>query len=211
MQSNRALSFYLDELHLLGGELSLDVDLVRTSEDLRKLAERSPDRSPHRRDEPYRRAISGIYARLTATAWVLDRFQAPRGAVAEAPAYESVEELQADLDVLHRSLAGNGSEILARGRLRALRRAVNVFGFHLAAVDLRQNSDVHERTVSELFELAGLDIGYKALPENERVGLLLEELKTARPLASRFLSYSAETTSEREILRAALSAFSARR
>ncbi len=200
MQGNRAMSFYLDELHLLGSELSLDADLVRTSEELRKLAARSPDRSLH---EPYRRAISGIYARLAATAWVLDRFQAPRGAVGEAPAYESVEGLQADLDVLHRSLAGNGSEILARGRLRALRHAVNVFGFHLAAVDLRQNSDVHERTVSELFELAGLDIGYKALPENERVGLLLEELKMARPLASRFLSYSAETTSELEILRAA--------
>jgi phosphoenolpyruvate carboxylase len=203
MQNNRALSFYLEELHLLGGELSLHADLVRMSEDLRELAERSPDRSPHRRDELYRRAISGIYARLTATAWVLDRFQAPRGAVAEAPAYESVEELQADLDVVHRSLAGNGSEILARGRLRALRHAVNVFGFHLAAVDLRQNSDVHERTVSELFELAGLDIGYKALPEHARVGLLLEELKTARPLASPFLSYSTEAASELEILRAA--------
>jgi len=203
IQSNRALSFYLDELHLLGSELSLDADLVRTSEELRKLAARSPDRSPHRRDEPYRRAISGIYARLTATAWVLDRFQAPRGAVGEAPAYESVEGLQADLDVLHRSLAGNGSEILARGRLRALRHAVNVFGFHLAAVDLRQNSDVHERTVSELFEMARPDIGYKALPENARVDLLLEELKTARPLASPFLSYSTESASELEILCAA--------
>ena len=203
IQSNRALSFYLDELHLLGSELSLDADLVRTSEDLRKLAARSPDRSPHRRDEPYRRAISGIYARLTATAWVLDRFQAPRGAVGEAPAYESVEGLQADLDVLHRSLAGNGSEILARGRLRALRHAVNVFGFHLAAVDLRQNSDVHERTVSELLEMARPDIGYKALPENARVDLLLEELKTARPVASPFLSYSTESASELEILCAA--------
>src|SRR6202521_2887878 len=50
MQSHRALSFYLDELHLLGGELSLDASLVRTSEELRKLAERSPDRSPHRQD-----------------------------------------------------------------------------------------------------------------------------------------------------------------
>jgi phosphoenolpyruvate carboxylase len=206
MQSNRALSFYLDELHLLGGELSLDAGLVRTSEDLRRLAERSPDRSPHRRDEPYRRAISGIYARLTATAWVVGRFQAPRAAVAEAPAYESIEELQADLDVLHRSLAANGSEILARGRLRALRRAVNIFGFHLAAVDLRQNSDVHERTVSEMFEMARPDTSYKALSENARVGLLLEELKTARPLVSPFLSYSTEAASELEILRAAAEA-----
>ena len=203
MQSNRALGFYLDELHLLGSELSLDASLVRTSEELRKLAEGSPDRSPHRRDEPYRRAISGIYARLAATAWALDRFEAPRNAVGEAPAYETVGELQADLDILHRSLVGNGSEALARGRLRGLRRAVDVFGFHLAAVDLRQNSDVHERTLGELFEMARPGTGYAALAEDARVGLLLDELRTARPLASPFLPYSAEAASELAILRAA--------
>ncbi len=203
VQSHRALSFYLDELHLLGGELSLDANLVRTSEELRKLAERSPDRSPHRQDEPYRRAISGIYARLAATAWALDRFEAPRGAVGEAPAYEAVDELQADLDILHRSLTGNGSETLARGRLRGLRRAVDVFGFHLAAVDLRQNSDVHERTLGELFEMARPGTGYAVLAEDARIGLLLDELKAARPLASPFLSYSAEAASELAILRAA--------
>src|SRR6266545_1939447 len=206
MQSDRALSFYLDELHLLGGELSLDANLVRTSQELRELAERSPDRSPHRQDEPYRRAISGIYARLAATAWALDRFEAPRGAVGEAPAYATVGELQADLDVLHRSLFGNGSETLARGRLRNLRRAVEVFGFHLAAVDLRQNSDVHERTLDELFELARPGTGYRALTEDARIALLLSELETARPLASPFLAYSAETASELEILRAAAEA-----
>ncbi len=206
MQSDRALSFYLDELHLLGGELSLDANLVRTSQELRELAERSPDRSPQRRDEPYRRAISGVYARLAATAWALDRFEAPRGAVGEAPAYATVGELQADLDVLHRSLFGNGSETLARGRLRNLRRAVEVFGFHLAAVDLRQNSDVHERTLDELFELARPGTGYRALTEDARIALLLSELETARPLASPFLAYSAETASELEILRAAAEA-----
>ncbi len=206
MQSDRALSFYLDELHLLGGELSLDANLVRTSQELRELAERSPDRSPQRRDEPYRRAISGVYARLAATAWALDRFEAPRGAVGEAPAYATVGELQADLDVLHRSLFGNGSETLARGRLRNLRRAVEVFGFHLAAVDLRQNSDVHERTLDELFELARPGTGYRALAEDARIALLLSELETARPLASPFLAYSAETASELEILRAAAEA-----
>ncbi len=203
MQSDRALSSYLDELHLLGGELSLDASLVRTSEELSKLAERSPDRSPHRQDEPYRRAISGIYARLAATAWALDRFEAPRGAVGEAPAYEAVDELQADLDILHRSLMGNGSAALARGRLRGLRRAVDVFGFHLAPVDLRQNSDVHERTLGELFEMARPGTGYGALAEDARIGLLLDELKTARPLASPFLSYSADAASELAILRAA--------
>jgi phosphoenolpyruvate carboxylase len=206
MQSNRALSFYLDELHLLGGELSLDARLVRTSAELEKLSERSPDRSPHRQDEPYRRAISGIYARLAATAWMLDRFDVPRQPVGDAPPYATVAELQADLDILHHSLTGNGSASLARGRLRSLRRAVDVFGFYLVAIDLRQNSDVHERTVGELFEMTRPGTQYCALAENARIPILLDELETARPLASPFLVYSAETTSELAILRAAMEA-----
>ena len=93
-------------------------------------------------------------------------------------------ELRADLDVLDRSLRDNGSAILARGRLRSLRRAVDVFGFHLASLDLRQNSDVHERTIGELLEAACPGTGYAGLAEPARIARLLEELGTARPLAS---------------------------
>jgi phosphoenolpyruvate carboxylase len=86
--------------------------------------------------------------------------------------------------------------------LKDLRRAVDVFGFHLAALDLRQNSDVHERTVGEMLGLVQPGLDYAALAEPERMGLLLSELATARPLSSPFLSYSAETESEVAILRA---------
>ena len=199
MQSRRALSFYLDELHLLGGELSLDARLVGVSDELRVLADRSPDRSPHREDEPYRRAISGIYARVAATAWTLDEVEAPRHAVGEAPPYANPAELGADLTAIHRSLTGNGSAHLARGRLRMLRRAVDVFGFHLAGLDLRQNSDIHALTVGELFEQAGIGL-YTDLPESERTALLRRELTSARPLASPFLTYSERTASELKIL-----------
>ena len=68
LQSSRVLRFYLEELHALGAELSLAAHLADVSEELRALAERSPDTSPHRSGEPYRLAVSGIYARLTATA-----------------------------------------------------------------------------------------------------------------------------------------------
>jgi phosphoenolpyruvate carboxylase len=206
LQSNRALQFYLDELHLLGAELSLDGRLVGVSDDLLALAQRSPDKSPNRRNEPYRRAISGIYARLAATAWALDRLEAPHHAVGEAPAYSDSSELIADLAVLHRSLAANGSMGLARGRLKTLRRAVDVFGFHLAGLDLRQNSDVHERTVAELLEVACPGAGYAKLDEEQRIRLLQAELMTLRPLTSPFVAYSAETTSELAIVRAAADA-----
>jgi phosphoenolpyruvate carboxylase len=203
LQSKRAFDFYLEELHKLGGELSLDARRVVVSEELKSLAERSPDSSARRAHEPYRRAITGIYARLAATAWTLDQFEALRHAVGEAKPYAAAAELRADLDVLHRSLLANGSSMLARGRLRDLRRAVDVFGFHLAGLDLRQNSDVHARTVGELLEAAGAGVHYAALAESERVTLLLGELRTARPLASAFITYSDQTRSELEILRTA--------
>ena len=206
MQSNHVLTFYLDELHLLGGELSLDGRLVGVSTDLAALAARSPDTSPYRHDEPYRRAISGMYARLVATASALDHFQSPHHAVGDAPPYALVAEFSADLAILHRSLTTNGSAMLARGRLRTLRRAVNTFGFHLASVDLRQNSDVHERTIAELLEVGCPGTSYSTLGEGQRVALLLGELATSRPLTSPFVAYSAETTSELSILRAAAKA-----
>jgi phosphoenolpyruvate carboxylase len=206
LQSSRALSFYLDELHLLGGELSLDAQLVCISPELRELAERSPDHSPHRRDEPYRRAISGMYARLAATAWALDGFAPPREAVGAAAPYAAAADFRADLDLLHSSLVANGSAALTRGKLRSLRRAVEVFGFHLAAIDLRQNSDVHERTVDELLEMAHPGVAYRGRAEEARIALLLEELKTSRPLTSPFLAYSEATTSELKILRTAAEA-----
>jgi len=201
-QSSRALKYYLDELHLLGGELSLDSRLIGVTDALEQLAARSPDRSANRQDEPYRRAITGIYARLAGTARVLDHLDAPQHAVGDAPPYADSGELLADLAILDGSLLANGSGALAKGRLRHLRRAVDAFGFHLAALDLRQNSDVHERTVGEMLGLVQLGLDYAGLAEPDRVRLLLAELCTARPLASAYLSYSEETTSELAILRA---------
>ena len=206
MQSTRALQFYLDELHTLGSELSLSTRVIDVSEPLRQLAERSPDPSPHRKMEPYRRAISGIYARVAATLRTLDGLEAPRHAVGEAPPYLTPAEFRADLDIIDRSLTVNGSAALAKGRLRHLRRAVDLFGFHLASIDLRQNSDVHERSVAELLSFADAGVDYTALSEDERIELLVRELETNRPLASRYADYSEETASELDILRTAADA-----
>jgi phosphoenolpyruvate carboxylase len=206
LQSKHVLGFYLEELHCLGAELSLDGRYVNVSDEVQELAKSSPDPSPHRQDEPYRRAITGIYARLAATAARLGHGDVARHAVGDAPAYDSVEEFEGDLSLLHRSLRSNGSGSLSRGRLRKLRRAVDVFGFHLASLDMRQNSDVHQRVVAELFEKAIPGIDYEGLPEDRRVALLLEELRTPRLLTSPYLEYSPETSSELAIVHEAAEA-----
>jgi len=201
MQSGRILRFYLDELKALGGELSLDGRLVEVSEELRSLAERSADEAAYRRSEPYRRAITGISARLAATAASLHPSQSiePDGQVEP---YASPQSLLADLDILHGSLVANGSATIARGRLRRLRRAVAVFGFHLAEIDLRQNSDVHERCIDDVFEIAAPGTGYSGMPEKRRVDVLRAELRTARPLTAPSLPYAPETAGELAIVRA---------
>ena len=196
LQSSRALRFYLEELHALGAELSIAAHLADVSEELRALAERSPDPSPHRSGEPYRLAVSGIYARLAATAQKLKIETTRRLPVGEAAPYANVQEFKADLDVLDRSLIANNSRVIARGRLRLLRRAVDCFGFHLANLDIRQNSAVHERTVAELLDAATPGMSYLALNEEQRIALLASELSDPRPLTSTFVKYSDETVGE---------------
>src|SRR5205823_640807 len=176
MQSSRVLRFYLEELHTLGAELSLAAHLADVSEELRALAARSPDPSPHRSGEPYRLAVSGIYARLSATAVRLE-VATMRQPVGAADPYANAREFKADLDILDRSLIANNSGVIARGRLRHLRRAADCFGFHLARLDMRQNSAVHERTIAELLDAAVPGKSYLAINEEARIARLAGELR----------------------------------
>ncbi|HEY2871354.1 MAG TPA: phosphoenolpyruvate carboxylase [Reyranella sp.] len=201
MQSQRALRFHLEQVHLLGAELPVDGRMVEVSADLQTLADKSPDKAAERQDEPYRRAVTGVYARLAATAWELDRLEPPHPPVGPAPSYTSAAELKADLDTVHDSLTANNLSGLARGRLRALRRAVDVFGFHLASLDIRQNSDVHERVMAELMEVAGASVDYVKMDDAARTRLLAAELENPRPLATPHHDYSEETANELAMLR----------
>jgi phosphoenolpyruvate carboxylase len=203
MHAGRALRFYLEEVHALGAELSLSSVLVGISPALEALAERSPDHSPHRAHEPYRRAISGIYARLAALAHQLDP-AATHLPVGEAEPYHDVEAFRADLDVIDASLRANRSAVLADGRLRRLRRAVSVFGFHLATIDLRQSSKVHEHCVGELIGAVTPEVRYADLDEDARVTLLAQELATPRPLRTPYAAYSDETRAELAIFEEAV-------
>jgi phosphoenolpyruvate carboxylase len=202
-QSELILDHYLSQVHILGGELPLAGLFTRVTPELAELAERSPDRSPHRQDEPYRRALTGIYARLAATAEAFGLRPQVRSAVGSAEPYMSTAEFSAALDAIDASLRSGGNALLADGRLRMLRKAVPAFGFHLATVDLRQNSDVHEVVIAELLREAGVTADYQALPEPERERVLLAELASRRPLRSSFAAYSELAMGELAIFEAA--------
>jgi len=200
-QNAHVLNFYLEETHQLGSELSISTNIVEMSPALLALADKSPDNSPHRQGEPYRRAISGIYARLVATLTAFGSPAPARQPLGTGQAYSNAEEYLAELDVLHASLMEHDSRLIAEGRLKRLRRAVRCFGFHLATLDLRQNSDVHARSVAELLNAVDRNIDYEELAESERVALLTTELRSGRPLLRPFWAYSDETSSEIEILK----------
>ena len=202
-QASLVLLHHLAEVHQLGAELSLSNRLVTPTERLLALAAAAHDPNPHRGDEPYRQALTGIYARLAATARELANCTPPRAPHFALPSYRAPDEFLADLDVIAESLATHGAEQLAAGRLRLLRRAVSVFGFHLAALDLRQNSDVHEQVVGELLARAGVHSDYAALDEAQRVRLLVAELGNPRLLDTPHVTRSPMLQSEIAILHAA--------
>ncbi len=205
MQSRTILDFLLKEILVLAEELSLSLLVSRASREVLDLAERSPDRSLQRADEAYRRALNFIFGRLSATHRNLLGSE-PAAPPGPAEPYHSPAELKADLDALDRSLRAHGGRRLARGRLRDLRRSVSVFGFHLAPLDLRQNSEVHGRVVAELLEAVRPGTGYLNLDETQKISLLTAELESPRPLASPYLTYSDETRSELALFRAAAKA-----
>src|SRR6266850_4649207 len=195
-------SHYLEETNLLGRELGLSSRLSPVSLEVERLAERSGDPSLHRQDEPYRRAITGIYARLAATSEALAGHAASPAPIRKATPYEAPEEFAGELKTIANSLRKQGAGLLARGRLRALERKASLFGFHLAPLDLRQSSDVHQAAVDELFNRAGI-AGYGDLDEKARVALLAKELAGPRPLRSAHLQYSPRVENELGILAAA--------
>ena len=202
-QAEVALRHYLTEVHYLGGELSLSARLVQVSAEMEALAQRSPDTNEHRVDEPYRRALTGIYARLAASLKDLTGGEAARHAVAPQNAYASAEEFLADLRVIEASLKSHHGEALAAERLHPLIRAVQVFGFHLATVDLRQSSDKHEEVVAELLAKARIEPNYASLQEAAKRALLIKLLNDARPLRVVGAEYSAHAKGELAIFETA--------
>ena len=181
-QAEMLFRHYLTEIHQLGRELSVSAFLLKFPKKMKELAEASPDKNEHRQDEPYRLALTGMYSRLAASLKALTNAEAARHAVVPQNPYKNAEEFLADLRTIEASLVSQGAKTLSDRRLRGLIRAVEVFGFHLATVDLRQSSDMHERVLTELLAVSAIETDYTNLTETEKRELLLSLLKDPRPL-----------------------------
>jgi phosphoenolpyruvate carboxylase len=191
LQAVTVLRFYLDELAELKRELGVSTRLIAVDEAVMALAQASRDQSAHRMDEPYRLALNGVHDRLLVTAesllagcgWRIDDD-------VHAVAYDSPEALLLPLRAIADSLRKHHGVALIYPRLGKLIKAIESFGFHLATVDIRQSSDVHEAVITELLQKAGHEFDYAEFNEDEKIGILLEELKQPRLLFSPFQQYS---------------------
>jgi len=202
-QARLIFAHYLEEVGQLYNELALSARIHAAPPGIEALAAASGENSAYRRDEPYRRAISGIYARLAGAAETLAELKANPSATVQRPPYASAQEFALDLGEIEKALHAQGAGRLASGRLAMLQRKVSLFGFHLAPIDLRQSSGEHEKLAAELLSRAGVAADYASLDEKARVAVLVKELSGPRPLRVPHLEYSELVTKELAILEAA--------
>jgi len=209
-QAKIAFDHHLDSIRHLAIDLSMSARLVTPTPELDALAESSGDDSPFRADEPYRRALRAMYARLHGFAEQVlvgtdAELSGPRPGLVQPP-YESLDDLLRDLDVVDTSLRSHGAGDLADARIEPVMRAVAVFGAHLCGLDMRQNSAVHELVVADLLLGAGVTDRYLELDEADRVAVLSTELQSPRLLRHPTAEYDELTAKELAILDAAADA-----
>ncbi|MFV8213779.1 phosphoenolpyruvate carboxylase, partial [Streptococcus pluranimalium] len=201
LQSEVILTYYIEKVTSLYRQVSLSSTLGEVSEETMALAEKSQDTSEFRENEPYRKAFSYLQAKLVNTLVRIKGDQddtLPKltklSQVKKQPHtvsyhqshskdpeliqdyYETSREFKEDLDTIRDSLIANKTETLLSGDFTELLQAVDVFGFFLATIDLRQDSSVQEACVAELLKSANIEQDYSALSEDEKCHLLLHEL-----------------------------------
>ena len=164
------MNYYDTKVANLYREFSLSTGIVKVSEAVQEMAYLSEDNSIYREKELYRRALYYIQTKLKNTkAYFINQIKTE-------PHYHKIEEFKHDLLAIKQSLLENKSEAMISGEFTELLQAVEVFGFYLASIDMRQDSSVHEACVAELLASAGIVENYSELSEDEKCHVLLNEL-----------------------------------
>lgn len=179
-QALKVFLHYFEEVENIYRDLSMSMSMAHVTEKLQALADASGEVSPHRTKEPYRRALTAVNDRLLATAYRLcenkDLLPPKRKNTPDSP-YKNSGEFTRDLEIIADSLTRNNSAFLVKGKLENLISATKIFGFHLATIDLRQDSSIHEVCVAELLKSANIIGDYLSLSEEARCEILLRELE----------------------------------
>ena len=196
VQHQVILDYYLSQIQQLYRLYAISIEWGQVSQDVKLLADQSPDQSPFREKEWYRKALATIQARLTATGQAFETGQA------DANSYKTAKDFEADIQTLYASLQANGGLGVDLAQpFEQLLTAIQIFGFHLASIDLRQDSSVHEACVAELLAHAQVEADYSALDEAAKCQVLLQQLMhEPRNLSAPFINKSEQLERELSIL-----------
>ena len=175
MGSQLTLSRYLTPVP---PELQTRIDQLST---LIKAPEAVAEILDRHTEEPWRQMVNLMALRL-------------REQTKGKPGYRNPACLVDDLDLLSRTLAAAGCHLLEEDVIRPLRNKLEIFGFHLATLDVRQNSEFHDKAISQLLVAAGVADGgnYSSWPEEKRLEFLNAELTSTRPFLHDDLRVGAE-------------------
>ena len=172
IQSQVILDYYLHSLDQLYRRYSFSSDLVSVTPELAALAEVSGDYSIFRQKEPYRKALNTIKNRLCASkSLILGEDSQP-----QVQAYSDAETFKADLNIVLAALKADGKESHTLAPLESLIVCAEIFGFHLASIDLRQDSSINEACVAELLAQSKVEENYSQLDEASKIQCLLHQL-----------------------------------
>ncbi|NIK79061.1 phosphoenolpyruvate carboxylase [Paenibacillus castaneae] len=187
-----AIRKYEEKLTELVDLLSFSTSLVEISEELKAsiLSDREHVELKcvdlwRNTKEPYRIKLGFMLEKLANT-----RDESLKGS---AMRYNHPSELREDLLVIDRSLRHHFADYVADTALAKLVRQVELFGFHLMALDVRQHSQEHENAMTEILAKMNVVADYASLSEEEKTDLLHRLLNDPRPLTSGHLDYSDST------------------
>ncbi|MBE3555788.1 MAG: phosphoenolpyruvate carboxylase [Firmicutes bacterium] len=194
-----ALRHYERMLEVLFDRMTLSQELAPVSAALAASLEEDKWRFPellarmeqHYPGEPYRHKVA-VCVRRTRLAQ-----QNP----SDPLAYPNADAFLADLDVMIDSLRAHHGSAIADGWLGRLRRQVELFGYHIAAMEMRQESRVHESALEEILRVVEVTPAYSTLPEEEKIALLTELLQSVRPVVDPYYPYTAGTAEVLETFR----------
>jgi len=186
----------IDRLHAhlsVSDELGASPEMTARADELRaRFPEATRELERRYPRQPHRQFLALVYQALLATEslvkepWRADRIVPPT-------AYAFAPDYVADLQLLRESLRSVGAAVIADGRVRNLQVQAEVFGFHLATLDLRQHAGRHTAALAEVFARNGDTADFAALDEDAKVALLAHELTLARPLTPAILDFDDDT------------------
>jgi phosphoenolpyruvate carboxylase len=198
LQRSRVIELYRSSVEALAQEYSQSLKYCSVSKALEQsivydalcMPDFERELGPQTAQEPYRRKLSFMWKRLGATLTVHEGNEGKE----DHSLYRGADELLDDLTSVRESLIADGEQDLTLVRLTKLIRQVQVFGFHFAALDVRQHSERHESALAELLQVTGLIQGdYRSLDETERILVLEDLLSDPRILPRHTSNLSAET------------------